>query len=221
MDIVLSMNAVAGIIQAGHRLRLALSCGNWPLLWPAPQIAHLDIDCAASALILPLRGIGEEDSVLEDFAGAEIPGLADISWLRPFSRSRHFVTDVESDTTTLVLEKDDGAYRIASHGMVVEQSGTERQSIREGEPLTSRGESHWTIGLSREAWRTSLEAVTTIACDAESFLVEARVTASEGSENRLLKELEAHDSAGLHLTQASSSQTSSQYISRRSRGGGP
>ncbi len=188
VDIVLSMNAVAGIVQAGHRLRLALSCGSWPLLWPAPEMARLEIDCTASALILPLRAIGEEDRVLGDFAGAEIPGPADITWLRPFSRSRHFVTDLESDTTTLVLEKDDGAYRIASHGMVVEQSGTERQSIREGEPLTSRGESRWTIGLSRGAWQTSIEAVTTIACDADNFLVEARITASEGSETVFSKD---------------------------------
>ncbi len=182
VDVVLRMNAMAGIVPAGHRLRLALSCGSWPLLWPAPEMARLEIDCSASELVLPLRGGGKEDSVLAEFPEAEIPEPADLAWLRPFSRSRRFVTDLESDTTSLVVEKDDGAYRIGSHGMTVEQSGTERQSVREGRPLTSRGESRWTIGLSRGSWKTSIEAVTTVACDAGNFHVEARVTAREGEE---------------------------------------
>ena len=181
-DIVVTMNAIAQVVPADWRLRLALSCGSWPLLWPAPELTRLTVDCSASALELPLADGKEDSAVLADLEPAEIAPRGDLDWLRPFSRSRRFVTDVETGTTTLVLEKDDGAYRINSHGLVVEQAGTEHQSITEGEPLSSRGEAHWKLGLSRGGWQTSVDAVTTLTCDAATFLVTAEITAREGSD---------------------------------------
>ncbi len=181
-DVVVTMNAIAQVVPADWRLRLALSCGNWPLLWPAPESPRLTIDCSDSALVLPLHAGGEDDASLADLGAAEVAAAPDLTWLRPFSRSRQFVTDVETGTTTLVLEKDDGAYRINSHGLVVEQAGTERQSIAEDDPLSSRGEVRWKLGLSRGDWRTSLDAVTTLACDATNFLVTAEITAREGGD---------------------------------------
>ena len=189
-DVVVTMNAIAQVVPADWRLRLALSCGNWPLLWPAPGLNRLTIDCSASALVLPLHAGKEDDTVLADPGAAEIAPRPDLTWLRPFGRSRRFVTDVETGTTTLVLEKDDGAYRINSHGLVVEQAGTEHQSITEGEPLSSRGEVHWKLGLSRDDWQTSVDAVTTLGCDATTFLVTAEITAREGDETVFSRRLE-------------------------------
>ena len=123
-----------------------------------------------------------DGAALADLEPAEIAPRPDLDWLQPFSRSRRFVTDVETDTTTLVLEKDDGVYRINSHGLVVEQAGTEHQSITEGEPLSSRGEVRWKLGLSRGDWQTSVDAVTTLTCDAATFLVTAEITAREGND---------------------------------------
>lgn len=189
-DVVVTMNAIAQVVPADWRLRLALSCGSWPLLWPAPEATRLTIDCSASRLVLPL-GNGEEDgAALADLGAAEIAPRPDLTWLRPFSRSRRFVTDVETGTTTLVLEKDDGAYRINSHGLVVEQAGTEHQSITEGEPLSSRGEVRWQLALSRDDWQTSVDAVTTLVCDAATFLVTAQITAREGNETVFSRRLE-------------------------------
>ncbi len=39
-DVSIVMNAVAQTVPAGHGLRLALSTGSWPLLWPAPNLQH-------------------------------------------------------------------------------------------------------------------------------------------------------------------------------------
>ena len=195
-DVVVTMNAIAQVVPADWRLRLSLSCGSWPLLWPAPETNRLTIDCGASALVLPLLAADGEDGVPADLGEAEVAPPGDLTWLRPFSRSRRFVTDVASGATTLVLVKDDGAYRINSHGLVVEQAGTEHQSIREGEPLSSRGEVRWKLGLSRDEWQTSVDAVTTLACDSANFFVTADITARQGDEivfSRRLKRTIARD----------------------------
>ncbi len=181
-DVTLSMNAIAQTVPAGHRLRLALANGSWPLLWPAPECATLTIDGAASALFLPVRGARARDAGLADFGAAEIPEPPSLEWLRPFGRTRRIVTDLALGRTELVLDKDDGAYRIPGHGMEVDQLGWERQSIVEGDPLSNRGEVRWRIAQSRGDWRVAVEATTMIACDAECFVVEMTVRATEAGD---------------------------------------
>ncbi len=181
-DAEIAMNAVAQVAPAGHRLRLALANGSWPLLWPAPERANLTVDGAASALELPIREPGPLDAALAGFDEPEIPPPPGVTWLRPFARSRRIVTDLATDRTELLLDKDDGAYRIESHGMVVDQTGWERQSIVEGDPLSNRGEVGWRIRQERGDWTVSVEATTVLTCDAASFHVETRLKAAEGGE---------------------------------------
>ena len=174
-----TMNAIAQRLPAGQRLRLALACGSWPLLWPAPQPATLALELADARLELPLCG-AEAPGVLAEFEAPAIPAPPAIAWLRPFARQRRFVTDLASDRCELVLEKDDGAFRIEGHGMEIDQSGRERQSIVAGAPLSNRGEAAWRIRQQRGGWQTEVEAKKVLTCERDRFRLEARLTAREG-----------------------------------------
>jgi len=189
-DVVLQMNAIAQVVPAGHRLRLALCNGSWPLLWPAPAMTALTIDGAASRLELPLRAARPEDDALPDFERAEIPPLPALEWLRPFGRRRRFVRDLGSGRLRLELDKDDGAYRIAAHGMEIDQAGREMQEIVEGDPLSSRGEVSWTIAQRRADWDVAITATTRVTCDAGAFRVEAEIVAREGGREVARRTLE-------------------------------
>jgi uncharacterized protein len=46
---------VAHRFRKGSRVRIAISEGLWPLLWPSPQVATLTVDLGLSSLILPIR----------------------------------------------------------------------------------------------------------------------------------------------------------------------
>jgi len=181
-DARLTMNAIAQIVPAGARLRLALTTGSWPLLWPAPACATLTLDGAGCSLELPVRDARPSDDALPPFEPAEIPQPSEVTWLRSFARIRRFETELASQRTELVLEKDDGAYRIVDHGMEVDQLGEERQAIVEGDPLSNRGEVTWRIAQSRGDWNVAVAATTTVTCDATAFHVTARITAEEGGE---------------------------------------
>ncbi len=181
-DAVLSMNAIAQVVPAGARLRLALTTGSWPLLWPSPEIATLALSGEACRLVLPVRADQDIDATLVPFEESEIPEPSAITWLRPFARSRQFHRDMASRRTELLLDKDDGAYRIEDHGMEVDQLGAERQVIVDGNPLSNRGEVSWRIAQSRGDWNVAVEATTTVTSDTHEFHVEARIVATEGDD---------------------------------------
>ena len=46
---------IAHRFKKGNRIRAALSESLWPLIWPSPQIATLNIALGASHLVLPVR----------------------------------------------------------------------------------------------------------------------------------------------------------------------
>ena len=181
-DITVTMNAIAQRVPAGHRLRLALSTGSWPLLWPAPAEATLTLDLAASSLDLPILPGDVALRSPPEFAASEIPPAPDLTWLRQFGRHRRFERDVASGQVELILEKDDGAYRINAHGMEVDARGLERQWVTDGDPLSSGGEVTWWLAQRRDDWDVAIEARTTVTSDAESFRIEAVIRAHEAGE---------------------------------------
>lgn len=74
---------------AGHRLRLALSCGYWPLVWPAPLPARIAVRLAGARLVLPVRNQAAEEVPVKlagpvDVAGpptrAVVPARALVRW---------------------------------------------------------------------------------------------------------------------------------------------
>lgn len=54
-DVELPLYLIAHRFKRGNRIRAALSENLWPLVWPSPQIATLNIALGASYLVLPVR----------------------------------------------------------------------------------------------------------------------------------------------------------------------
>ncbi|MGW0940826.1 CocE/NonD family hydrolase, partial [Streptomyces sp. NPDC002666] len=57
------LNGVAQVFPAGHRIRLSLSTSYWPLVWPAPSPALVNIHEAGSSLTLPVRPTEAPDTL--------------------------------------------------------------------------------------------------------------------------------------------------------------
>jgi hypothetical protein len=56
-DIELPLYMIAHRFKKGSRIRAAISESLWPLIWPSPHIATLDIALGASHLVLPVRPV--------------------------------------------------------------------------------------------------------------------------------------------------------------------
>ena len=61
--VVLPLKMCGHRFGKGHRIRLAVSTGYWPLVWPAPDCATLTVDPTASALVLPVRSPSNDPDV--------------------------------------------------------------------------------------------------------------------------------------------------------------
>ena len=67
---------IAYRFKAGHRVRLALSCGYWPLVWPAPRPARIVLHLRDARLVLPVRGTTVEEAPLGFADPLEVKGPA-------------------------------------------------------------------------------------------------------------------------------------------------
>jgi uncharacterized protein len=61
-DVDVPFYMIAHRFKKGNRIRAAVSAGLWPLVWPSPHIATLDITLGASHLVLPVRPIPREEA---------------------------------------------------------------------------------------------------------------------------------------------------------------
>ena len=64
------MRATGYVVPAGHRLRLAVAPGYWPMLWPLPPIATINTYVDGCELALPLAPTVPPDLVVEPQADA-------------------------------------------------------------------------------------------------------------------------------------------------------
>ena len=168
------LDHIAYRVPKGHRLRLAVSNAYWPLLWPAPQAGTLTV--TAGSLGLPLHdGSGPER--------AFPPPDADTPWAtetrRPSAHMRRTETDHVTGTVTLVIEDDFGELRDLDHGLINGSVARERWSILPCDPLSARGECHWTDETERDGIRMRTEARCAMWADETTFHLEARLEAFE------------------------------------------
>lgn len=160
--------------RAGHRIRLAVSSGYWPMIWPAPgrdaitlQDGVLDLPCMTGA-VRPLRAdlpaavdLPAEKSfdvvaapplrrIAQDTDGAEITG-----WHQPFSAVRYHATE-----TTFGFET------------------SARHSIRPDDPLSARSVIEHRMVFERPDGTAQITCCLTARCDAAQYHLDATLIAT-------------------------------------------
>ena len=172
------LDHVGYTVPPGHRLRVAVSTTYWPLLWPSPAPVTATVTTGTSRLELPVR----QGDLLPApaFPPPEAAPELQLEQLRPPSHVRRAEHDVGTGRHRLAIVDDLGETRDPGHGLVTGEVGREVWTIREGDPLSAHGETHWTETLSRDGWGVRTETMSSLTCDAESFHVRARIEAYEG-----------------------------------------
>ncbi len=171
------LNDIAYRLLPGHRLRLSLSTGYWPMIWPSAEALSLELDPAGCQLALPVRqGEGPAPRPFEDPEGAT--PLANVE-LRPEDSERH--VQVADDGTEVITQiTDGGKHRLAATGIEAGRKIREVWSLNPTDPLSARMEAAWTYEIGRGEWQTRTETWTEMTCDAENFYLKASLKAFEG-----------------------------------------
>ncbi len=170
-----ALNACGYRLRAGHRLRLAISTGYWPVIWPSPEAATVTLHLENCALTLPRVTVAETGAPP---APRDYP-VRDATVLRkPDSRTERRV----EDDGTLVLETFDdfGMARDGSHGLADGSTVTQRFAIHPDDPLSADHWARWEFTFAREGWDVRIVTENRMTADADTFTLWRKTTAYEG-----------------------------------------
>lgn len=173
-------------LRPGHRLRLALSTACWPLILPSarPVGATIRSD-GATELVLPLLGEVPE-------AAPPLPAEPDLpaghAVLAAGHRRRHVEHDLQTGRVRYVVSEDGGWTENPLHGMRKREAHDEVWEIDPADPEGATGRLVFEAERARGDWTAATRAEIRFTCGAESYQVEASLTAREGDRELFRKD---------------------------------
>jgi uncharacterized protein len=177
------LRSMAYAFPVGHRIRLALSSTYWPWAWPSPEPVTLTVLTGGdSALVLPIRPPQAIDAELPSFDIAEHPTPLEIEISEPPRTGRSVSYDIVTGGWTLAADLSYfGSFRISESGLEYGERGRDTFTILEGDPLSARAASSWSIAVGRDGWRTRVDTESRMTGDAEAFRVTNALEAYEAN----------------------------------------
>jgi predicted acyl esterase len=154
----IKLNDAGSVFPAGHKVRLALSTAYWPIIWPSPEKAKLQI--FEGRLDLPLRPPSALDAGLPPLPGPE---------------------SAPPEKPTMLRRGDIRVERIDRLDLELGTGGKSRFHIEEDDPLSAEVELGKTLTMSRGAWQVRIETSMRLSCTRDAFRLEGSLRAREGT----------------------------------------
>lgn len=175
-DVTIKLRPAAYVFRAGSRIRLALSEGFWPMLWPSPATPTLTLPTGVSTLTLPVRTPTRDEPLpITQANGADpAPTYAPQS---PDASGRLVITH----TTPAA------PYRIDAANIELSSSGEETSEITHSDPLSAHWRQTTRSSWARDGWSCEVEASYDLTCDARSFHLTETLRATHGAEEIFTK----------------------------------
>ncbi|MFJ4784029.1 CocE/NonD family hydrolase [Streptomyces sp. NPDC088794] len=182
-DVEIELTGIGYAFPPGHRVRVAVSDAYWPWVWPHGERGELSVVPAESAVLLPVRGPGEEPPIR--FEEPEQAPPLRVTYDPPTSpRPERLVThDVAAGEWTLEVDPNYGGSRTYPDGLRYEESARETYRIRSDDPLSAQAVSEWRIRLRRgEGYDAEIMASTELRATAADFVMDSRIEARANGE---------------------------------------
>lgn len=176
VEVEVPLDHIAYRLPEGHRLRVAVSSAYWPMIWPSPEPVTLTL--TGGALALPVRESATEAEWT--FPEAETATPLALREIRAPAHVRRSETDQRTGIVSLVIEDDFGMAENLDHGIITGSVARERWDIHPDDPLSARGDCHWTEEMIRDGIHLRTEARCRMWSDATTFHLAAELEAWEG-----------------------------------------
>ena len=174
------LNECAHRFSAGNRIRLAVSTAYWPVIWPSPEPARVELELSRCRLTLPVRKVDTEPDPMAPAPPRNFPTLQSDEIRSPDSRAER---RVEPDGMRMLETFDDfGATRDPGHGLEVGSHVRQRFAIHPDDPLTARHEAGWRFEFRRGDRRVAIDTENLMTATGNEFKLERKIVAYEGGE---------------------------------------
>jgi len=182
----LTLDDLGQAVPAGHRLRLALSTGYWPMIWPTPRPTILTVRTGTGFLELPVRPPSAADAGLRPFAAPlAAPGTRHKT-LRPLATRRTVEIDLATNEMVYTLSGDGGDFggaaltRIEEIDLDISYTMSKRYRILEHDPLSAETALTQNAVLRRGGWTIRIGCRTSLTATVDSFKFSGELEAFEG-----------------------------------------
>jgi uncharacterized protein len=166
-DVTIRLRPAAYVFRAGSRIRLALSEGFWPMLWPSPDTPTLTLPMGVSTLTLPVRMPTSEGA----FPIPQTKGADPAPTYTP-------ATPDASGRLIIINTEPEEPYRIDAANIELASSGEETSDITQGDPLSARWRQTTRSSWKRDGWACAVEASYDLTSDATHFRIVETLTAT-------------------------------------------
>jgi predicted acyl esterase len=168
VDVAISLGFIAQRLRAGERLRLAISEGLWPLVWPSPDSPTLTLYPADSALDLPMRVRPATEPAMPVKIVSIAPNKGDVV----------VTTSRDADVLTVTDNWPDKS-RTCANGTQLSGFGPNTVArITAGAPNSGVWSGNRVSRYRRNGWDCELRIAFTLRSTALTFTVTESITAS-------------------------------------------
>jgi uncharacterized protein len=175
VEVSFALDQMAYRLDAGHRLRLAISNSYWPFVWPSPAAGRLRL--TGGSLELPCHAPSVEEWLPPPAEGAK-------RWnhkvVREGKTTRRIEQDLIGGGFALIVKDDLGDAVNLDHGLCTGETMSELWQIHPDDPLSARAEHNWEQRLSRGDWSVKTVAWAEMTASATEFRLQASLKAYEG-----------------------------------------
>jgi predicted acyl esterase len=152
------LNDAGSVFPAGHKMRLAISTSYWPMIWPSPETATVQI--FAGTLDLPQRSPNVADARLSPFPEPET---------------------ASPEKPTVIHREGVRIERIDRIGLELGTQWNTQYHVEENNPLSAVAELRNTQTLSRNEWQIRVETQMRLSSTRDTFLLQGSLRAFEGA----------------------------------------
>ena len=185
--VVVELDATGYRLPVGHRLRMSVSSGYWPMMWPSPEPVQLTVYTGGSTrLDLPVRlkPAGEADAPPEHFSRPEAASLLSHEDVSP--RGSTSANRVTRDAGTACWQLETGSrdrhVRLSESGLEYAEQGRMTYRITEGRPLSATAISTQSHLIARGDWRIRVETRSTLSATKDDFVLSNELDAFEADQ---------------------------------------
>ncbi len=177
--IALDFNYVAQRFPAGHQIRVSISSSYWPLAWPSPEPAKLDIYLKNSQLKLPVRKPLDSDQHLRDLGKPGDMRKLPTTLLVPSHREWEVKHNLATNEITLHVTNNDPRYTLDDINWTIQKDVTEKYFYKNNNYDTLRGEVKSQRKFSRNDWEATTITRTILTSTRTHFRIHATLDAYE------------------------------------------
>lgn len=176
-DVRIQLHDCGHRFKAGHKVRVAIATGYWPLAWPAPHAATLTLTPSLCGLELPIRNsLASQDEVafLDPAHGSRAPRTV----LAQGQLQRTIARNLITGETTYVTAGEggvfgEGTYRLDDIDTTIDHSLASEMTVSDTDPSSARTVITQRLEMGRAGWWTRLDLKTEMWCDTETFYLSA------------------------------------------------